>query len=202
MRDTLAYTADENVADARRLGSMLESVAKCACPVIARVHGAALGGGAGLVAACDIAIAASDATFGFTESRLGLAPAVIARFVVSKIGASHARSLFLTADRFSAALALTIGLVHRVVPVEELDSTISDVLARILANGPNALRAIKQLLTYVEQNDSAASAAYTASVIADLRVSPEGQEGIRAFLERGKPAWSAGLEDVEQVSDG
>jgi methylglutaconyl-CoA hydratase len=188
MRDSLEYTAAENLRDAQALAAMLQAVAGCPIPVVARVHGSALGGGVGLVAACDIVIAADDARFGFTEARLGLAPAVVAPYVVARIGAGRARSLFLTADRFDTAAALRIGLVDTIVPETELDSTIERTLASILANGPNAVRACKALLARVG-GSSDDHEAYVTSMIAALRISAEGQEGVRAFLEKRVPSW-------------
>jgi len=191
MRAMAAYTHEENVADAVRLAEMLEAVEGCDVPVVARVHGAALGGGAGLVAACDVVVASSEATFGFTEARLGIAPAVIAPFVLRKIGPGHARALFVTGERFNAARAERIGLVHRVVDRAALDDAVQDALTGILSCGPEALRACKWLVAEVPGLSREAARAYTAETIATLRASPEGQEGMRAFLERRIPSFAA-----------
>ncbi|HWE63918.1 MAG TPA: enoyl-CoA hydratase-related protein [Chloroflexota bacterium] len=191
MRDSLAYTVEENHQDALRLADMLDAIASCPHPVIARVHGAALGGGAGLVAACDIAVATPEARFGFTEARLGLAPAVISPYVLARIGPGHARALFLTAERFDAARAFAIGLVHRVVPSADLDSAVEDVVRQLLAAGPEALRACKALAQLVPAMPLDEARGYTAALIARLRTGAEGQEGIRAFLEKRPPAWKA-----------
>ncbi len=190
-----AYTREENVADAVRLAAMLEAVEGCAVPVVARVHGAALGGGAGLVAACDVVVSSSDTLFGFTEARLGIAPAVIAPFVLRKIGPGHARALFVTGERFDAARAERIGLVHRVADRAALDDAVRDALTGILSCGPEALCACKWLVAEVPTLSREAARAYTAETIADLRASPEGQEGMRAFLERRAASFVEALPD-------
>ena len=191
MRAMAAYTREENIADAVRLSEMLEAVEGCAVPVVARVHGAALGGGAGLVAACDVVVSSSDTLFGFTEARLGIAPAVIAPFVLRKIGPGHARALFVTGERFDAARAARIGLVHRVTDRTGLDGAVQDALTGILSCGPAAVRACKELVAEVPGLSRKAARAYTAETIAALRASPEGQEGMRAFLEKRKPSFVA-----------
>ena len=189
MRASLGHTHDENVADAMRMAEMLQAIATCRHPVIGRIQGAALGGGAGLTAVCDIAIAAEGVRFGFTEARLGIAPAVISPFVLPKIGQSHARALFITAERFDAAHALAIGLVHRVVPLDELDATVAATLREIAQNGPAAVRASKVVARTVPLLSAEEAREMTVATIASLRVSPEGQEGIRAFLEKRPPPW-------------
>jgi len=191
MRAMAAFTREENVADAVRLAAMLEAVENCAVPVVARVHGAALGGGAGLVAACDVVVASADTIFGFTEARLGIAPAVIAPFVLRKIGPGHARALFVTGERFNAGRAERIGLAHRVVDRAALDHAVRDALTGILSCGPAAVRACKELVAEVPGLSHEAARAYTAETIADLRASAEGQEGMRAFLEKRKPSFTA-----------
>ncbi len=189
MREMAAYTHEENVADALRLAAMLEAVEGCPLPVVARVHGAALGGGAGLVAACDVVVGAADALFGFTEARLGIAPAVIAPFVVRKIGPGHARALFVTGERFDAAHAERIGLVHHVAAADGLDAAVEQVVAAVAACGPAAVRACKELVATVPALSREEARAYTAETIAALRASPEGQEGMRAFLEKRAPCF-------------
>jgi len=189
MRAMAAYTREENVADAVRLAEMLEAVEGCDVPVVARVHGAALGGGAGLVTACDVVVSSSDTTFGFTEARLGIAPAVIAPFVLRRIGPGHARALFVTGERFDAARAERIGLVHRVADRAALDDAVRDALTGILSCGPAAVRVCKELVAEVPSLSRDAARAYTAEAIATLRASPEGQEGMRAFLEKRKPSF-------------
>ncbi|HTX58426.1 MAG TPA: enoyl-CoA hydratase-related protein [Verrucomicrobiae bacterium] len=187
MRASLALSYDENVADAERMSEMFRTIDRCPKPTIARVHGAALGGGAGLVAVCDVAIASDDALFGFTESKLGIIPAVISPFVLAKIGASHARALFLTGERFGAARAREIGLVHEVVASDALDQAVDRVLGELHTAGPSAVAAAKALVHDVRACSYDASKELTARAIAKQRVTPEGQEGLRAFLER-RPA--------------
>jgi methylglutaconyl-CoA hydratase len=189
MRASLDFTHDENIADALKLSDMLRAIDTCRHPVIGRIHGAALGGGAGLTAVCDIAIAAEGTRFGFTEARLGIAPAVISQCVVPKIGQSHARALFLTAERFDAQRALAIGLIHQVVPLDELDAAVTKTLSEIGQNGPAGVRAAKTLARTVTSLQPDEARQTTAATIAGLRVSPEGQEGIRAFLEKRRAAW-------------
>jgi methylglutaconyl-CoA hydratase len=158
-------------------------------PVIGRIQGAALGGGAGLAAVCDIVVAEDTALFGFTEVRLGILPAVISPFVLAKIGQSAARELFLTGARFSAARAREIGLVHAVVPAGALDDTVQAYVREILAGGPEAIAAAKRLIPRVAGRPPAEAAAVTADALAKQRVAPEGQEGLRAFLDKRVPWW-------------
>ncbi len=183
------YSLDENLADARNLVTMLDAVDGCPKPVIARVNGAALAGGAGLVAACDIAVAVETARFGFTEARLGLVPATISPYVVRKIGESHARALFLTAERFEAARALAIGLVHHAVPADEIDAAVERVLRNVLAGGPHAQAENKALIAGIRGRAGEELGQFTAETIARLRTSDEGQEGLRAFLDKRQPRW-------------
>jgi methylglutaconyl-CoA hydratase len=190
MRASLDFTHDENVNDALGMADMFRTIDSCRHPVIGRIHGAALGGGSGLAAVCDIVIAADDTRFGFTEARLGIAPAVISPFVVRKIGQSHARALFVTAQRFGAARALAIGLIHEVVPASELDAAVAATLRHIGQSGPAGVRAGKILARMVTQLDDEEARETTAATIADLRVGPEAQEGIRAFLEKRRAAWA------------
>jgi methylglutaconyl-CoA hydratase len=187
MRASLDLSFEANLGDAERMSDMFRAIDNCPKPVVARIHGAALGGGAGLAAVCDIAIAADDAIFGFTEVKLGIIPAVISPFVLAKIGASHARALFLTGERFSAQRAKEIALVHEVVPAAELDEAISRRLAELGSAGPSAVGAAKLLVHRVLDNSYDESRAITTQAIAQQRVGPEGQEGLRAFLER-RPA--------------
>ncbi len=184
MRGALDLGLDGNVADARAMSDMFRAIDRCAKPVIGRVHGAALGGGAGLTAVCDIAIASDETIFGFTEVKLGIVPAVISPFVLAKIGQSHARALFLTGERFGAARAAHIGLVHEVVTIDALDDAIERVLGEVRTAGPLAAAAAKELIVAVSESTYAQSRDLTANAIAKRRVSDEGQEGLRAFLER------------------
>lgn len=190
MSKMVGYSHEENVRDARALGAMLEALNALPIPLIARVQGAALGGGAGLAAACDIVVAADDVVFGFTEAKLGILPAVIAPYVLAKIGQSAARELFLTAARFSAARAREIGLVHAVVPASDLDTTIDVYVRELLTSGPEAVAGAKALMRQVAGHAPADVAEITAEAIARHRVSAEGQDGMRAFLQKKKPSWS------------
>jgi methylglutaconyl-CoA hydratase len=183
MRSSVDLSYDANVADATALRRMLESIESCPAPVVARVHGHALGGGAGLVACSDIGIASPDAQFAFSEVKLGIIPAVISPFALAKIGPSAARRYFLTGERFDAATALRIGLVHEVA--DDLDGALERVLRELRTAGPKAVRAAKRLVT-----EAPLDGAETARRIAERRTSDEGQEGLRSFLERRKPSWS------------
>jgi methylglutaconyl-CoA hydratase len=180
-RSSIDLSYDENVEDALRLHRMCETIDACPAPVVARVHGYALGGGSGLTACADIAVAAEDATFGFTEVRLGIIPAVISPFVLARIGPGAARRWFLTGERFGADVALRIGLVHEVAADSE--AATEGVVEAVLAGGPEAVRAAKQLVC--ERRGGRA----TAEVAAERRTSDEGQAGLRAFLDQGTPPW-------------
>jgi methylglutaconyl-CoA hydratase len=184
MRGALELGFDGNVADAKVMSEMFRAIDRCAKPVIGRIHGAALGGGAGLTAVCDIAIASDETIFGFTEVKLGIIPAVISPFVLSKIGVSHARALFLTGERFGTARAQAIGLVHHVVTLDKLDAAVEHVLDEIRTAGPSAVAAAKALIPNVTAANYADTLPITANAIAKARTSDEGQEGLRAFLER------------------
>jgi methylglutaconyl-CoA hydratase len=187
MRASLEVDFEQNVVDAEWMSEMYRSIDRCSKPVIARIHGAALGGGAGLAAVCDVAIAAGDALFGFTETKLGIIPAVISPFVLAKIGVSNARALFLTGERFGAERAREIGLVHEVVAEDYLDDAVERVLGELRSAGPSAVAAAKALIHTVRAAEYEESKRITARAIATQRVSDEGQEGLRAFLER-RPA--------------
>jgi len=181
MRSAVELSYDENVADATALRRMLEAIDGCPAPVLARVQGHALGGGCGLVACADIALAEPRAIFAFSEVKLGIIPAVISPFALAKIGASAARRLFVTGERFDAATALRIGLVHEVA--EDLDGAVDRTLRELASAGPRAARAAKRLVLELPDGPE------TARRIAERRTSPEGQEGLRAFLERRPPGW-------------
>jgi len=179
-RASIDLSLEDNVEDAMRLYRMCETIDSCPAPVVARVQGYALGGGSGLVACSDVAIAAPDATFGFSEVKLGIIPAVISPFVLPKIGA-HARRYFLTGERFDAETALRIGLVHELAG--NLDEAVDRIVGEILTAGPNAVRAAKRLIHERPQGEE------TAQIAARLRSGEEGQEGLRAFLERRTASW-------------
>jgi len=179
-RSSIDLSYDENVEDARRLYDMCEAIDTCPAPVIARVHGYALGGGSGLVACADVAVAAPDTIFGFSEVRLGIIPAVISPFVLAKIG-PQARRYFLTGERFDAETALRIGLVHEIAP--EPDTAVDHLVDELLRCGPEAVRAAKRLIR------ERPSGVETPQIAAERRTSAEGQEGLRAFLDRRDPSW-------------
>jgi methylglutaconyl-CoA hydratase len=181
-RSAINLSYEENVEDAMRLYGMMEAIDGCPAPVVARVQGYALGGGSGLVACADVAIAGTDAVFGFSEVKLGIIPAVISPFVVPKIGVRAARRYFLTGERFDAEAALRIGLVHEVTA--DLDEAVDRVAGELLTSGPEAVREAKRLLRELPTGID------TAHIAARLRTSPEGQDGLRAFLDRRKPDWA------------
>jgi methylglutaconyl-CoA hydratase len=190
MQAAAEFTADDNERDARKLAETFATIDRCPKPVVARVNGAAFGGGVGLVACCDVAVAVEGARFAFSEVRLGIAPATVGPFVVRKIGASQARALFLSGERFDAVRAKEIGLVHAIVPANELDVAVAHQTNMLLQGGPHALAAAKELVQELPGMAEGEQRAYTASLIAHLRTSPEGQEGLRAFLDRRSPSWS------------
>ncbi len=189
MKGMVDFSLEQNLEDSRQLSRMFHLIAACHLPVVARVNGHALGGGAGLVAASDIAIAADRAKFGFTEVKLGLAPAVISPYLVKKMGESNCRRYFLTGERFSANLALKMGLLHDVVPDNELDNTIDTVVQNLLSSGPQAIATCKELLARGSTLREFDLNNYLTEVIARMRVSEEAQEGMNAFLEKRKPRW-------------
>ena len=192
MRAAIGLSLDENERDASAMQAMFAAIDGCPVPVIARVQGAALGGGMGLCAASDIVVATADATFGFTEVKLGIIPAVISTFVLPKIGESHARALFLSGQRFDAVRAERIGLVHEVVDDETaLDARVTALLGELGAAGPTAARAAKALLRDLRTLEPHDAHAHAAREIARQRTSVEGQEGLAAFLEKRPPRWKA-----------
>ena len=191
MRETATFSYEDNLEDARRLATMFWTLDECPKPLVAKVHGAAMGGGAGLVATADVVVADEEARFAFTEVRLGIAPATIAPFVVRKIGTSHARSLFVTGERFGAERAREIGLVHRVATKDHLDAVVEEKVGEILQGGPVAQATIKALLRRLETTEPMEAPGLTSRVISELRTGEEGQEGLAAFLEKRDPAWRA-----------
>jgi methylglutaconyl-CoA hydratase len=189
MKTVAGFAREENLADARALFELFEAIDRSPKAVVARVQGAALGGGAGLVAVADIAVAEEAAQFGFTEVRLGLVPAVISPFVVRKIGLSAARELFLTGERFSVARAAAIGLVHRVVKLEDLDAAVDERVGELLKAAPGAVAAAKALIRGVAGRPVEGVRDLVCRRIAERRASDEGREGLAAFLEKRAPAW-------------
>src|SRR5262245_14001639 len=190
MRAAMALDVEGNEQDAMAMAEMFDTIDTCPVPVVARVHGAALGGGMGLCAVADVVVAEAGTRFGFTETRLGILPAVISPFVIAKIGESHARALFPGGRRFDAFRAQRIGLVHEVVEGEEaLDQAVEQAVVDVLAAGPTAARAAKAIVREVRGLGHGASKWHTARVIARQRVSEEAQEGFRAFSEKRAAAW-------------
>ena len=196
MRAAMQLDVEGNEQDAMAMADMFEIIDTCPVPVIVRIQGAALGGGMGLCAVSDLVIAESGAKFGFTETRLGILPAVIAPFVIAKIGETHARALFPGGRRFDALRAQRIGLVHEVVEGDEaLDKAVDTAIADILASGPTAARAAKSIVREVRGLGHGSSKWHTARVIARQRTSPEAQEGFGAFTEKRRPAWDASIDE-------
>lgn len=196
MRAAAALEVEANEQDAMAMADMFETVDTCPVPVIARVHGAALGGGMGLCAVADLVIAESGTRFGFTETRLGILPAVISPFVVAKIGESEARALFPGGRRFDAVRAQRIGLVHEVVEGDAaLDAAVDAAVGDVLAAGPTAARAAKAIIREIRGLGHGSAKWHTARVIARQRTSPEASEGFRAFDEKRRPAWAPDTDD-------
>jgi methylglutaconyl-CoA hydratase len=190
MRRTTTYGEAENLRDANALAALMKSLNELPQPTVARVNGAALGGGTGLVACCDVAIASEEALFGTTEVRLGIMPAVIGPYVIAAIGARQARRLMLTGERISAHEAARIGLVHEVLSADQLDAAVERVLDHILKGGPRAIEAAKRLVRDLAARPiDQALIDDTARRIAALRATPEAREGLSAFLDKRKPGW-------------
>ena len=188
--DVHAMTQGDPRADAQGLADVLRAIEDFPAPVIGRVHGAAMGGGSGLIAACDLVAASEDAKFAFSEVKLGIVPGVISAVVVPKIGASQARRYFLTAERFDAAEALRIGLLHAVVDEAKLDATVQGIVEQLLKGGPKAQAAAKDLIgAVVNRPVDRALVEDTAERIARIRSSPEGREGVSAFLDKRRASW-------------
>jgi methylglutaconyl-CoA hydratase len=199
MSKTIHYTEAENLRDAIAMSGMFAALDALPVPVIGRIQGAALGGGAGLAAVCDVVVAEDGALFGFTEVKLGILPAVISPFALAKIGRSAARELFLTGARFSAARAREIGLVHAVVPAADLDAAVNQYVQEFLAGGPEAIAAAKALIPIVWARPLVDAMPITAAAIARRRVSREGQEGLRAFLDKRTPRWNEPVGDAKDT---
>ena len=190
MRSMKTWTQEENFQDAKKLAAMFRALNEMPFPTMARVNGHALGGGAGLVSCCDFVVASDKALFGFTEARLGLLPAVISPYVMAKIGESQARAWFLSGERFGAEQAQRMNLVHQVVPLEKLDETIEAVKKSFLTAGPLAAREAKSLIFKVRVSHEVEDE--TCHRISRVRIGAEGQEGMRALLEKDKPQWVKG----------
>jgi methylglutaconyl-CoA hydratase len=190
MKRVVDYTYEENYEDSLRLARMLREVYTCPKPVIGRVNGAAIGGGTGMVAVCDVAIASENAVFGFSETKLGLTPAAISPYLLKRMGERNVREYFLTGERFDAARAAEMGLVNAVVRADQLDATVNKKIEMVLTGGPEALAVSKELIREVSERSLEEAGPYTAEVISKLRMSDEGQEGMNAFLEKRKPTWT------------
>ena len=192
MRGIAGWTHEQHAEDARTLFDMLHALDTCAVPTVARVHGAALGGGMGLIAACDVVVAAEGTQFGFTEAKLGLLPAVISPFCVAKIGQSHARALFATAERFDATRAHQIGLVHHVAPADALDDAVARVVHELLTSAPTATTSARDLVRLVTGRSPQEVREEVATLNATRRTSEDGQEGMAGYLDKRKPRWIDG----------
>jgi methylglutaconyl-CoA hydratase len=190
MQKSVALSGDENLTDTRKLARMFATLNSCPKPVVGLVHGAAIGGGVGLVSICDYIVASRETIFSLSEVRLGIIPACIGPFVLAKIGESHARALFMSAERFNAERAREIGLVHELVDSPEALNTAADrIIKNLLQCGPKAMAAAKALVRGIKQRSFEDQLEYVAVTLAELRVTPEGQEGLKAFLEKRKPNW-------------
>jgi len=190
MQASIGMSAPQNLEDTRKLARMFAMLNACPKPVVGLVQGAVIGGGVGLASICDYVISSRETVFSLAEVRLGIIPACIGPFVLAKIGESHARAFFMSAERFNAERAREIGLVHELVEKpEDLDKACSRITKNLLQCGPNAMAAAKRLVRDLKQMKSDDSLEYVAKVLADLRVTPEGQEGLKAFLEKRKPNW-------------
>ena len=189
MRDSLHATADDNRRDAALIAELMATISQLPQPVIARVQGAAIGGGAGLVATADVVVAAEDAKIGFSEVRLGIIPSVVAPYVIPKIGLAASRRYFVTGERINASTAKMLGLVHEVVPAADLDAKVRYFVEAILAGGPNAVREAKRLVAEVGGRIAPDLIERKINKLAEIRVTPEAQEGMTAFLEGRKPQW-------------
>ena len=190
MAKMMSYSREENLADAHRAASMLHALDELPVPLIGRIHGAALGGGAGLAAVCDIVVSADDAVFGFTEVLLGIVPAMISPYVIRKIGLSAARQFCLSGAKFPAARAREMGLVHDVVPTGQLDQAVDGHVRQFTRAAPSAVALAKRLLRDVSGHRPGDVLSLTVDAIATQRVSAEGQDGLRSFLEKRAPAWT------------
>ncbi len=190
MKKMINYSYEQNLEDSLKLAELFYLMYSLPKPVIARVNGTAIGGGTGLVAVCDIAVAAENAKFSLSEVKLGLVPACISPYVIRKVGEGRCREFFLTGERLTAKRALEAGLVNHVVSLEELDQAVQEKVDQLISSGPKALAMCKELLKNVPGMDFERAKTYTADMIASMRIGDEGQEGMNAFLEKRKPKWT------------
>jgi methylglutaconyl-CoA hydratase len=189
MKSMAKYSKEENIKDSRLLISLYDSIYSCPKPVIGRVNGHAFGGGLGLFAVCDIAIAVPDCKFAFSEVKLGIIPSVISTYIIRRIGLSNMRRLFITGERFNSDYAVEIGLIDFVASEEEIDEIITKYIELLRSSGPKAIKEVKQLVNKCEKMDIDSYKEHSVEKISELRISDEGQEGIKAFLEKRKPNW-------------
>ena len=194
MREIVRYSYEQNLEESLQIAELHHNIYTLPKPTVAKVNGTAIGGGTGFLSACDIAIASEEARFGLSEVKLGLVPAAISPYVIRKIGENKAREYFLTGVRISAERAVEIGLINEIVPLRELEDRITELVDQLLTSGPEALARCKELILNVVRMDTEEAGEYTARMIADLRISAEGQEGMAAFLEKRKPSWVKGFE--------
>ena len=197
MRAVKDQTFEQNLAESNALADLFHLIYSYKRPVIGRINGAAIGGGTGFVAVCDIAIAASSAKFSFSEVKIGVVPACIGPYVIKKMGEGKVRELFITGERMNAERALQVGLVNKVVEDDRLDSEVDSLLHSILSSGPEAVAVAKRLVSEVPSMTPDQFKPYTAEMIARLRLSDEGQEGMDAFLNKRKPSWVSDSSDSE-----
>jgi methylglutaconyl-CoA hydratase len=190
MRAVREFTYEQNREESNKVAAVMRRIYDCPLPTVARVNGPAIGGGAGLVACCDLAVAAESARFSLSEVKLGLIPSCISPYVIKKIGEGRAHEFFLTGERISAEKAREIGLVNEVAKEGELDAVVAKWVNQLVTSGPVAIAKCKELIKRVPQMDLDEAGPYTAEMIAQMRVSAEGQEGMAAFLEKRKPKWA------------
>jgi methylglutaconyl-CoA hydratase len=190
MRAVREFTYEQNLEESNKVAAVMRRIYDCPLPTVARVNGPAIGGGAGLVACCDLAVAAENARFSLSEVKLGLIPSCISPYVIKKIGEGKAHEFFLTGERIAAGKAREIGLVNQVAKEGELDAVVAKWVNQLVTSGPVAIAKCKELIKRVPQMDLDEAGPYTAEMIAKMRVSAEGQEGMAAFLEKRKPKWA------------
>lgn len=189
LKEIIHYTFEQNLEESLQLAEILHQIYMLPKPIVAMVNGTAIGGGTGLLSACDIAVASEEAKFGLSEVKIGLVPAAISPYVIRKIGESKAREYFLTGKRISASKALEIGLINEVVPPDRLEKHVEELVGSLLTSGPEAMASCKELIFNVPRMSIEEAKMYTAKMIANLRVSDEGQEGMAAYFEKRKPKW-------------
>lgn len=190
MKDVVEQPNEKNLSESNELSELFDQIYSFRLPFIGKINGAAVGGGTGFVAVCDIAIAVRSAMFSFSEVKIGLVPACIGPYVIKKMGEGKARELFITGERMSAERAYEVGLINKVVDDDQLDAAVNELVESLLSSGPNAVSNAKKLISVLPLMSKEEYKPYTAKLIADLRKSDEGQEGMNAFLDKRKPKWS------------